>query len=58
MPHVLSEGSSTNAGLTPEAESALVQLSTLDERPISEHVEVFEAIHASLRSALNRPTDA
>ena len=38
----------------PEAtvEAALALLDGLDERPVSDHVEVFDAVHRSLQDAL------
>lgn len=33
-------------------EQALAALETLQERPVSEHVEVFDAVHRALQDAL------
>ena len=33
-------------------EHALDALGTLDERPVAEHVEVFDAVHRALQDAL------
>jgi hypothetical protein len=35
---------------------ALAPLEGLDERPLAEHVEVFEELHAALSDALAAPT--
>ena len=36
----------------PEVDRVLASLDGLDERPVSEHVAVFEAAHDTLRNAL------
>ena len=38
----------------PEAsvEAALALLDAVEERPVSEHVEVFDAVHRALQDAL------
>ena len=33
-------------------EAALAQLDGLEDRPVAEHVEVFDAVHRSLQDAL------
>lgn len=33
-------------------EQALAALETLEERPVGEHVEVFDAVHRALQDAL------
>lgn len=38
-------------------DSVLETLLGLDDRPVSEHVSVFEAAHESLRSALARASE-
>jgi hypothetical protein len=40
-----------------QVDQALALLHDLDDRPVDEHVERFEQVHASLRGALNRPAD-
>ena len=46
-------GSSAPSGAVPPAvEAALARLRTLDDRPVSEHVEVFDAVHRDLQDAL------
>ena len=36
----------------PAVDAALARLEGLEERPVEEHPEVFEAVHGALRSAL------
>ena len=35
-----------------QVDAALALLDGLDERPVGEHVEVFDAVHRSLQDAL------
>ena len=37
---------------TSAVDAALTRLGELDEAPVSEHVEVFDAVHRSLQDAL------
>ena len=41
-----------------QVDQALALLHDLDDRPVDEHVERFEQVHASLRAALNRPAES
>ena len=36
----------------PAVDAALARLDGLEERPVEEHPEVFEAVHGALRGAL------
>lgn len=36
----------------PQVEQALTLLEQLEDKPVSEHVEVFDALHRSLQDAL------
>jgi hypothetical protein len=36
----------------PAVETALAHLDQLDERPVSDHVEVFDGVHRALQDAL------
>ncbi|GAA2120455.1 hypothetical protein [Nocardioides bigeumensis] len=36
----------------PAVDAALARLEGLEERPVEEHPEVFEAVHGALRGAL------
>jgi hypothetical protein len=36
----------------PAVEDAMAVLDTLADRPVGEHVEVFDAVHRSLQDAL------
>ena len=38
--------------LPPAVSAALGRLAELDDRPVSEHVEVFDAVHRLLQDAL------
>lgn len=42
----------------PAVDEVLQRVSQLAERPVSEHVEVFERAHEQLRRALDAPPDA
>jgi hypothetical protein len=39
-------------------EAALAPLEALDERPVNEHVEVFDAVHRALQDVLASLDDA
>lgn len=41
----------------PQVDAALRSLDTLADRPVAEHVAVFETAHASLRDALSNHDD-
>lgn len=49
------EAAAAEATGHPRVDEVLASLAALDERPLDEHVSVFEEAHASLRAAL---TDA
>lgn len=40
-----------------EVDAVLASLDGLDDRPVAEHVEVFEKAHERLRRALDTPAD-
>ena len=42
----------------PAVDEVLQRVSQVGERPVSEHVEVFERAHEQLRRALDAPPDA
>lgn len=50
--HSQSTAHSTAAAPVAETGALLGGLETLDGRPLAEHVEVFEQIHARLQAAL------
>lgn len=55
--HVESEpvaGESVHTGV-PAVDAVVEAVAALGDRPLSEHVEVFEAAHRDLRSALDSP---
>ena len=39
----------------PELDALLDQVASLDDRPVDEHVAVYEAAHEQLRTALDPP---
>lgn len=49
------DGQPTRSGSTgdPQVDAVLGSLDTLSERPVDEHVAVFEAAHVALRAALD-----
>ncbi len=42
----------------PRVDEVLTSLDGLDERPVSEHAEVFERAHEQLRAALDPDRDS
>ena len=49
-------GSLDGTGATSEVDAVLASLDTLQERPVAEHVAVFEQAHERLRRALDAPS--
>lgn len=41
----------------PDVDAVITAVEELEERPLEEHVGVFEAAHEQLRRALDRPAD-
>lgn len=52
-----STGAASEPGLTghPLVEEVLVSLDALEQRPVADHVSVFESAHLRLREALTDP---
>ena len=42
---------------TPEVDAVLEDVEAVAERPVTEHVAVFERAHERLRGALDRPAE-
>ncbi len=49
------DGAPEQPSCVDRATAALTRLHELDRRPVDEHVEVYDAIHDSLRAALTAP---
>ncbi|MEP9364868.1 hypothetical protein ABLE68_18030 [Nocardioides sp. CN2-186] len=42
----------------PEVDEVIAAVEELEDRPLEEHVGVFETAHAELRRALDTPSDS
>jgi hypothetical protein len=49
-----SDSSETPSGGSAAVDRALERLTELDERPLSEHADVFDAVHRELQDALSQ----
>lgn len=55
-PHHEAADESTRTG-APAVDAVLDSIASLDQRPLEEHVQVFEAAHDDLRRALDATPD-